>query len=86
MDLKNLGKYQPKMNLDPIRVVLGDNIPDIVNHHGHPTPLGRFRLMEALRNKFGDNHRNIPAAKQVMEHFDKEHDYFQKLRRIQGGY
>jgi hypothetical protein len=73
-------KYQPKMNLAPIKEVLGEDIPDIT-----PTPLGRYRLVQSLKAKFGENYRNIPSARKVMDHFDSEHDYFSKLRKIQGG-
>jgi hypothetical protein len=68
------------MNLVPIKEVLGEDTPEI-----SPTPLGRFRLVSALKNKFGDNYRNAPAARKALDHFDSEHDYFKKLRRIQGG-
>jgi len=74
-------QYQPKLNLGPIHEVLGkENTPEI-----SPTPLGRHRLVAALMNKFGENYRNIPLAKKALDHFDREHDYFKKLRRIQGG-
>jgi hypothetical protein len=79
MNPSNFNKF-PEMNLVPIKEVLGEDTPEIT-----PTPLGRFRLVSALRNKFGDNYRNIPSARKALDHFDDEHDYFQKLRRIQGG-
>lgn len=85
MNPSNLGKYKPTMNIDPIKSLLGDKMPQITNTDGHPTPLGRFRLVSALKNQFGENYGNIPAAKGALDHFDSEHDYFQKLRRIQGG-
>jgi hypothetical protein len=76
------GTYDtPPMNLGPIKEVLGENVPEIT-----PTPLGRLRLVSALINKFGQNYRNIPPARKALDHFDSEHDYFRKLRRIQGGY
>jgi hypothetical protein len=86
MNPSNLGTFKPQMNLDPIRKVLGDKMPQITNSDGHPTPLGRFRLVSALRNQFGDSYSNIPSARSALDHFDSEHEYFQKLRRIQGGY
>lgn len=73
------------MNLAPIQSLLKDKMPQITNSDGHPTPLGRFRLVSALRNQYGDEYRNIPAARSALDHFDNEHEYFQKLRRIQGG-
>lgn len=68
------------MDLAPIQEILGENTPEI-----SPTPLGRFRLVSALRNKFGDNYRNVPTAKTALDHFDKEHQYFKLLRKIRGG-
>jgi hypothetical protein len=76
-----LSKNVPKMNFGPIQQVLGENTPDIT-----PTPLGRHRLVSALMKKFGADYRNIPVARKALDHFDSEHDYFQKLRRIMGGY
>lgn len=81
MNPETILKYQPKMNLGPIKDVLGDDIPDIT-----PTPLGRHRLVSALKNKFGENYRNVAKSRVALDHFDREHDYFQNLRRIQGGY
>jgi hypothetical protein len=79
-----MSTYKPSMNLEPIKSVLGDQTPQITNSDGHPTPLGRFRLVSALRNKYGDEYRNIPAAKGAIDHFDTEHDYFRDLRKIKG--
>lgn len=74
--------HQPTMNLAPIHEALGghENAPEI-----HPTPLGRHRLVSALMHKFGENYRNFPKAKLALDHFDSEHEYFKKLRRIRGG-
>jgi len=84
MNPSNLGKYKPTMNLEPIKKILGDKMPQITNSDGEPTVLGRHRLASALRNKHGDEYRNIPEAKSAMDHFDSEHDYFKKLRKIKG--
>ncbi len=70
---------QPSINLGPIKAALGEEIPEIT-----PTPLGRFRLVQALRHRFGDSWRTIGKAKQALQHFDSEHDYFRKLRKLQG--
>lgn len=79
MKSSTFAHYQPKMNMAPIKAALGDDHPEI-----HPTPLGRYRLISALRNKHGENYKNVPLAKRALEHFDKEHEYFRKLRKIQG--
>lgn len=74
----------PKMNMKPIFDALGDNTPKITNEMGHPTPLGRYRLVQALQNKFGGNYRIHPVASKALEHFDTEHQYFSKLRMLRG--
>jgi hypothetical protein len=71
---------EPKLNLAPIQDALGDEMPEI-----SPTPLGRYRLVTALQYKFGNNYRNIPKARAALEHFDSEHEFFQKYRRIKAG-
>lgn len=82
--MKPLNPYHPgsgpQINLAPIKEVLGEDIPDIT-----PTPLGRYRLITALRQRFGENYRNIPSGRKLLEHFDSEHEYFRKLRKIRGG-
>lgn len=72
--------HPPKMDLGPIKDVLGDAMPEIT-----PTPLGRYRLVSALQNKFGSNYRNTPSALKALTHFDNEHKYFKALRQIAGG-
>lgn len=79
-----LGTISPKMNMGPIKEALGDDTPEILNHDGQPTPLGRFRLVSALRNKYGENYRNNPTATSALRHFDSEHDYFKSVRKIRG--
>lgn len=68
-----------KMDTDPIRRLLGEDMPDIT-----PTPLGRFRLISALKSKFGPSYRNYPQASEVLSHFDSEMSYFSKIREMGG--
>lgn len=81
MNEKTVARHSPKlqMNMGPIKDVLGDDMPEI-----GPTPLGRFRLISALANKFGQNYKNIPKAKKALDHFDNEHKFFSTLRKLQG--
>lgn len=78
--LHDLHPRVPKMNLGPIQEILGEDTPEI-----HPTPLGRMRLVMALRTKFGPNFRNHPKSVSALKHFDSEHAYFHALRSIQSG-
>lgn len=76
----DLHPKMPQMNTAPIKEALGDDMPEI-----HPTPLGRMRLVMALRTKFGPNYRNHPKSISALKHFDSEHTYFHALRSIQSG-
>lgn len=68
-----------QMDMDPIKRILGEDMPEIT-----PTPLGRYRLITALKNKFGPSYRNYPQASEVLEHFDGELNYFSKIREMGG--
>lgn len=69
----------PEMDLKPIHAVLGEDTPAI-----SPTPLGRMRLLNALKAKFGANYRNIPQASKALDHFASEMRYFDTLRNVKG--
>lgn len=40
-----------------------------------PTPIGRHRLLQAFRNKFGESYRNRQGVIQVIQDFDKQRDF-----------
>lgn len=81
LTLKKLHELQnlPAMDMKPIKKVLGEDMPDI-----SPTPLGRLRLLNALKAKFGANYRNIPGAAEALSHFSDEMRYFEALRKVKG--
>lgn len=37
-----------------------------------PTPVGRYRLVQALKNKYGETFRNKPGVKAVLDDFDEQ--------------
>jgi len=51
------------------------DLPDLLGE-GMPKlefpPLGRMRLQAALKQRFGDNYRNVPGISQVMTKFDEQ--------------
>lgn len=47
--------------------ILGENMPKL-----EFTPLGRIRLIQALRHRFGENFRNIPGIQEAIAKFDGE--------------
>lgn len=81
LTLKKLAQQSqlPAMDTGPIEAVLGDEMPEL-----SPTPLGRLRLVNALRSKFGPGFRNHPSASKALSHFDSERSYFEKLRQARG--
>lgn len=44
-----------------------EELPEI-----YPGPVGRIRLVEALRGRYGDNYRIIKVARDALKHFDDE--------------
>jgi len=72
-------KNEPELMMGPIKEALGDEHPELT-----PTALGRYRLVQSLRHRFGENWKNIAKARKAIEHFDKELDYFRRLRKIRG--
>jgi hypothetical protein len=73
------------IDLKPIQEALGPEtqLPDLP-----AGPIGRFRLVETLRGRYGDNFRIIPGARNALKHFDKETDmlkaYAEKKVKIMG--
>lgn len=55
------------MSLDRLSDVLGAKTPELPRN-----TIGRFRLTNALRERFGDGYRNIPGVKQLLTDFDEE--------------
>lgn len=57
--------------------LLGDGMPKL-----EFTPLGRIRLVKALRNRFGAGFRNVPGISDLLNDFDSETGLAQKIREI----
>lgn len=65
------------LELKDLPVLLGDAMPEI-----DKTPVGRLRLVSALRNRFGDQWRNIPGVSNIMKEFDDEAKFRVKLEEM----
>lgn len=77
-ELLGSGKSAPKeISLDNLGEVLGEKMPEI-----QFSPVGRMRLMTALRNRFGDGFRNIPGISKVIKEFDHHADFNVKLMQM----
>lgn len=66
-----------KLSLDDLGELLGERMPKL-----EFTPVGRFRLTTALRNRFGDSYRNLPGIEEVLQDFDKEAKFNVRLHEI----
>lgn len=65
------------LSLDDLGDLLGERMPKL-----EFTPVGRFRLTTALRNRFGDNYRNLPGINDIMKEFDKEAEFNVKVQEM----
>lgn len=66
-----------KLGLADLPSLLGDAMPVI-----DKTPVGRLRLTMALRNRFGDQYRNIPGVSDILKEFDDEAKFNVKLQEM----
>ena len=76
---KNSG---PKISLKNLHEVLGEKMPRLPKNR-----VGRMRLVQALKNRFGSGFRNLPGVQEVMSDFDdniKDQTTLNKMRLIKG--
>lgn len=79
LTLKKVSQAKHKtdaLDLSRYSKVLGDGLP-----HIKPDKVGRFRLLQHLRNKYGASYRNFPGVQEVIDYFDGEH----KFHRVMTG-
>jgi hypothetical protein len=55
------------MGLKDLPELLGEQMPDMPMNR-----LGKYRLMQALKIRFGAGYRNLPMIKSLMNEFDEE--------------
>ena len=55
------------MSLNDLDDILGEKKPELPRNK-----VGRYRLMQSLRNRFGNGYRNIPGVKNLIAEFDDE--------------
>jgi hypothetical protein len=71
-----------KLGLDDLGDLLGERMPKL-----EYSPVGKLRLTNALRNRFGDNYRQLHGIDDIIKEFD-EHTQFnvrlQKMKMIKG--
>lgn len=72
------GKASGKsLSLDDLGELLGERMPKI-----QFSPVGKLRLTQALRKRFGDDYRNLPGIDNVLKEFDKETEFNIKLQKM----
>lgn len=63
--------------MDDLPELLGEKMPDI-----KPNPVGRVRLITALKNRFGNGWRAIPGVRDLMKDFDEQAKFEIKLAEM----
>lgn len=64
----------PKLELKDLSLFFKDDeMPEI-----EPTPLGRYRLLQGLRNKYGESYRNKKGVMRLIKDFDEQRDFIMK--------
>jgi hypothetical protein len=66
-----------KLELRHLPQILGDALPDLPRNQ-----VGRYRLVKALQQRFGDNFRSLPGVSSLVEQFDSEIDLEDKIEQI----
>lgn len=79
-----MGKKGDKAHMglseDDVRELLGPDAPTFDRN-----PLGRVRLIRALKMRFGSNYRNLPGISKFIKQFDQDIDHeihVMKLKQI----
>ena len=65
------------LQLDHLPQILGDAMPDLPR-----SSVGRYRLVKALQQRFGDNFRSLPGVSGLVEQFDREIAFEDKVSRM----
>lgn len=65
------------LELKHLPQILGDGLPDLPRNS-----VGRYRLVSALRQRFGDNFRSLPGVSGLVKQFDDEIALEDKIRKI----
>lgn len=66
-----------KLTLDDLEDLMGERLPKM-----EFSPRGRYRLLTALRNRFGDNFKALHGISDILEEFDKEAEFNVRLHEM----
>lgn len=65
------------LDMTKVQKVLGPEAPSVTADR-----IGKYRLMESLKNKYGPNYKNHPDAKHVIKEHDAQVDHLKTIFRI----
>lgn len=65
------------LGLGDLENLLGEKMPKL-----EFSPVGRLRLTQALRNRFGDGYKNLPGIESIIKEFDEEARFNVKLQEM----
>lgn len=54
------------LDLDDLPELLGEKMPELPHNR-----VGKYRLLNALKMRFGEGYRNIPGIKNIISQFDE---------------
>lgn len=66
-----------KLKLSALAEILGDAAPELPRNS-----VGRFRLIRALRNRYGNSWRTLPGVTDLVKEFDGEVAFEKKIAQI----
>lgn len=71
------------LDFEDLKLLLGERMP-----HLQFDPLGRHRLIHALRDRFGANYKNMPEIQGILSKFDehakREVEFHRIKKRLNG--
>jgi Fe-S-cluster formation regulator IscX/YfhJ len=62
------------LDLTKVSEALGDDTPDL-----KPGAVGRFRLVQALSNRYGNNFKQVKSARRALKDFDDQTDRVREM-------
>lgn len=77
MGKRGQGTASRKLTLDDLGDLLGERAPKL-----QFSPVGRLRLTSALRQRFGDNFKQLPGIEDILKAFDDEARFAVKLAEM----
>lgn len=70
-------KDPSSLSLSKLPELLGEAMPNLPRN-----PVGRFRLVAALKNRFGANFRSLPGVSNLVREFDSDIELEQRIQKL----